>query len=51
MLAEDFSRMLQTRQADTDRKLKQADADQIARRAASEQNELLSRIQKFFGLN
>lgn len=50
-LAEDFSRMLQTRQADTDRKLKQADADQIARRAASEQNELLSRIQKFFGLN
>ena len=24
---------------------------QIARRAASEQNELLSRIQKFFGLN
>jgi CRP-like cAMP-binding protein len=51
VLAEDFSRMLQTRQADTDRKLKQADADQIARRAASEQNELLSRIQKFFGLN
>jgi small-conductance mechanosensitive channel/CRP-like cAMP-binding protein len=50
-LAEDFSHMLQARQADTDRKLKQADAEQLAKRSGSEQSEILKRIRNFFGLN
>ena len=50
-LAEDFSRMLQARQIDTDQKLKEADAEQAARRAAGERSEILARIRSFFGLD
>jgi CRP-like cAMP-binding protein len=50
-LAEDFSHMLQAQQMAADQKLQQADADELARRAASERSEILSRIRNFFGLN
>ena len=49
-LAEDFSRMLVTRQADLDRKLEQADAAQFTHRSAHEHSEILARIRNFFGL-
>jgi len=49
-LAEDFSRMLQARQVDTEEKLKEADAEQAARRAG-ERSEILARIRSFFGLD
>ena len=50
-LAEDFSRMLVTRQADLDQKLKAADAEQFARRALRDHSEILARIRGFFGLD
>ena len=49
-LAEDFSRMLVTRQTDLDQKLEQADAAQFARKSAHEHSEILARIRNFFGL-
>jgi CRP-like cAMP-binding protein len=50
-LAEDFSHMLVTRQADLDEKLKRASADQFARLAAHDHSEILARIRSFFGLD
>ena len=50
-LAEDLSRMLVARQADLDQKLRQADAEQFAKRALREHSEVLAHIRSFFGLD
>ena len=50
-LAEDFSRMLGSRQMDLETKLRQLNDDAAARGSATDHLELLGRIRKFFALD
>lgn len=49
-LAEEFSRMLETRLRELDAQVRQADADHLASRGAAERSEILASIRRFFGL-